>query len=69
MTNMIEVRDVTRTYGSGPTAVQALHGVTFSVGEGPNLIGDSAPSRDYGLVTGDGTRDAAAMWRSPRRRT
>jgi len=31
---MIEVRDVTRTYGSGPTAVQALHGVTFTVGEG-----------------------------------
>jgi putative ABC transport system ATP-binding protein len=34
LTNMIEVRDVTRTYGSGPTAVQALHGVTFTVGEG-----------------------------------
>jgi putative ABC transport system ATP-binding protein len=31
---MIEVRDVTRTYGSGPTAVQALRGVTFTVGEG-----------------------------------
>jgi putative ABC transport system ATP-binding protein len=31
---MIEVRDVTRTYGNGPTAVQALHGVTFTVGEG-----------------------------------
>src|SRR6478672_9194540 len=31
---MIEVRDVTRTYGSGPTAVQALHGVTFTIGEG-----------------------------------
>jgi putative ABC transport system ATP-binding protein len=34
LTNVIEVRDVTRTYGSGPTAVQALHGVTFTVGEG-----------------------------------
>ena len=31
---MVDVRDVTRTYGSGPTAVQALRGVTFTVGEG-----------------------------------
>src|SRR5262249_10549904 len=31
---MIEVRDVTRSYGSGPAAVQALRGVTFTVGEG-----------------------------------
>ena len=35
---MIEVRDVTRTYGSGPTAVQALHGVTFTVGEGQLVV-------------------------------
>ena len=34
MTAMIDVRDVTRTYGSGPTATAALRGVTFSVGEG-----------------------------------
>jgi putative ABC transport system ATP-binding protein len=34
LNNMIDVRDVTRTYGSGPTAAQALRGVTFSVGEG-----------------------------------
>jgi len=31
---MIDVRDVTRTYGSGPTATQALRGVTFGVPEG-----------------------------------
>ena len=31
---MVEVRDVTRTYGSGPTATAALRGVTFSIGEG-----------------------------------
>src|ERR1700745_2736417 len=31
---MIDVRDVTRTYGSGPAAEAALRGVTFSVGEG-----------------------------------
>src|SRR5215469_7288009 len=31
---MVDVRDVTRTYGSGPTATAALRGVTFSVGEG-----------------------------------
>ena len=31
---MVEVRDVTRTYGSGPASAAALRGVTFSVGEG-----------------------------------
>jgi putative ABC transport system ATP-binding protein len=31
---MVEVRDVTRTYGSGPTATAALRGVSFSIGEG-----------------------------------
>jgi putative ABC transport system ATP-binding protein len=34
VTNMLEVRDVTRTYRSGSTATAALRGVTFSVGEG-----------------------------------
>ena len=32
--SMVDVRDVTRTYGSGPTATAALRGVTFSIGEG-----------------------------------
>jgi putative ABC transport system ATP-binding protein len=32
--NMLEVRDVTRTYGSGSTATAALRGVTFAVEEG-----------------------------------
>jgi putative ABC transport system ATP-binding protein len=31
---MIDVCDVTRTYGSGSTATAALRGVTFTVGEG-----------------------------------
>src|ERR1700727_2030340 len=31
---MVDVRDVPRTYGSGPTATAALRGVTFSIGEG-----------------------------------
>ena len=31
---MIDVRAVTRTYGSGPTAAAALRGVTFSVAQG-----------------------------------
>ena len=31
---MVDVRDVTRTYGSGPTSTAALRGVTFSIGEG-----------------------------------
>ncbi len=34
MKNMIDVRDVTRTYGSGATATAALRGVTFTVGGG-----------------------------------
>src|ERR1700691_1888345 len=31
---MVDVRDVTRTYGSGPPAAAALRGVTFAIGEG-----------------------------------
>src|SRR5215471_10445691 len=31
---MVDVRDVTRTYGSGPNATAALRGVSFTVGEG-----------------------------------
>src|ERR1700734_2776052 len=31
---MVDVRDVTRTYGSVPTAAAALRGVTFAIGEG-----------------------------------
>ena len=34
MSKMIDVRDVTRTYGSGVTATAALRGVTFAMGEG-----------------------------------
>jgi putative ABC transport system ATP-binding protein len=32
--NMLDVRDVTRIFGSGSTATAALRGVTFAVGEG-----------------------------------
>jgi putative ABC transport system ATP-binding protein len=32
--NMLDVRDVTRSYRSGSTATAALRGVTFTVGEG-----------------------------------
>ena len=31
---MVDVRDVTRTYGHGATATAALRGVTFSIDEG-----------------------------------
>jgi len=34
MAIMVDVRDVTRTFGSGPTATAALRGVSFSIGEG-----------------------------------
>ena len=32
--SMVDVRDVSRTYGTGPTATAALRGVTFTIGEG-----------------------------------
>ncbi|HSZ43436.1 MAG TPA: ABC transporter ATP-binding protein [Trebonia sp.] len=32
--NIVDVRDVTRTYGSGTTVTAALRGVTFTVGQG-----------------------------------
>jgi putative ABC transport system ATP-binding protein len=32
--SMVDVRDVTRTFGTGPTATPALRGVSFSMGEG-----------------------------------
>ena len=34
MASMVDVRDVTRTFGSGPTATPALRGVSFSIAEG-----------------------------------
>ena len=34
MTPIIELKDVTRTFGSGPTAAAALRGVTLTVSEG-----------------------------------
>ena len=62
MKNMIDVRDLTRTYGSGSTATAALRGVTFTVGEGQlvALIGRSGSGKTTllnvvgGLDTSDG---------------
>ena len=62
MKNMIDVRDVTRTYGSGSTATAALRGVTFTVGEGKlvALLGRSGSGKTTllnivgGLDTPDG---------------
>jgi putative ABC transport system ATP-binding protein len=62
MTNMIDVRDVTRTHGSGSTATAALRGVSFSVGEGKlvALLGRSGSGKTTllnvvgGLDTPDG---------------
>jgi ABC-type lipoprotein export system ATPase subunit len=34
MTPIIDVKDVTRTFGSGPNATAALRGVTMTVDEG-----------------------------------
>ena len=34
MTAIVELKDVTRTYGSGPTAAAALRGVCLTTGQG-----------------------------------
>ena len=75
MTTIIDVRDVTRTFGSGTTATAALRGVSLSVGEGQlvalrgrsgsgkttllNVIG-GLDTPDSGTVRVDGT-DVTAM--------
>jgi len=45
--SMIDVRDMTRTFGNGSTATAALRGVTFTVGEGKlvALIGRSGSGK------------------------
>jgi putative ABC transport system ATP-binding protein len=74
---MVDVRDVTRTYGSGPNAAAALRGVTFTVGEGAliALRGRSGSGKTTllnvigGLDTPDGGtvhvagHDVTAIWR------
>jgi putative ABC transport system ATP-binding protein len=60
--NMVDVRDLTRTFGSGSTATAALRGVTFSVAEGKlvALVGRSGSGKTTvlnivgGLDTADG---------------
>jgi putative ABC transport system ATP-binding protein len=60
--NMIDVRDMTRTYGSGSTATAALRGVNFTVSEGQlvALVGRSGSGKTTllnivgGLDTADG---------------
>ncbi len=62
MRDMIDVRDMTRTYGTGPTATAALRGVTFTVGQGKlvALVGRSGSGKTTllnivgGLDTPDG---------------
>ena len=47
MKTMIDIRDMTRTYGSGSTATAALRGVTFTVGAGKlvALVGRSGSGK------------------------
>jgi putative ABC transport system ATP-binding protein len=79
---MLDVRDVTRRYGSGPTATSALRGVTFSVAKGQlvalrgrsgsgkttllNVVG-GLDTLDGGTVSVDG-RDVTAMGEHDRMR-
>jgi putative ABC transport system ATP-binding protein len=79
---MLDVRDVTRRYGSGPTATSALRGVTFSVAKGQlvalrgrsgsgkttllNVVG-GLDTLDSGTVSVDG-RDVTAMGEHDRMR-
>ncbi|MFT2018610.1 ABC transporter ATP-binding protein [Streptomyces sp. 796.1] len=69
-TDMVQVRDLRRTYGSGPSAVHALRGISFDVPRGElvalkgrsgsgkttllNLIG-GLDTPDDGQITVDGT--------------
>lgn len=75
MTTIIDVKDVTRIFGSGPTATAALRGVSLTVGEGQlvalrgrsgsgkttllNIVG-GLDTPDSGTVRVDG-KDVAAM--------
>ena len=75
MTTIIELKDVTRTFGSGPAATAALRGVSLTVGEGQlvalrgrsgsgkttllNIVG-GLDKPDTGTVHVDG-RDVTAM--------
>jgi putative ABC transport system ATP-binding protein len=75
VTTIIDVKDVTRTFGSGPTATAALRGVSLTVGEGQlvalrgrsgsgkttllNIVG-GLDTPDSGTVRVDG-KDVAAM--------
>ncbi|HEV3382076.1 MAG TPA: ABC transporter ATP-binding protein [Trebonia sp.] len=79
---MIDVRDVTRTYGSGAAAMAALRGVTFTVGEGKlvalrgrsgsgkttllNIVG-GLDTPDGGSISVDG-QDVTAMGQQERMR-
>ena len=66
MTKMIDVRDVTRTFGTGPAATAALRGVTFSVGEGQlvTLRGRSGSGKTtlLNVVGGLDTPDGGSVW-------
>jgi putative ABC transport system ATP-binding protein len=63
--NMVDVRDLTRTYGSGSTATAALRGVTFSVAEGKlvALVGRSGSGKTtvLNIVGGLDTADGGAV--------
>ena len=65
MKNMIDVRDVTRNHGSGPTATAALRGVTFTVGEGKlvALLGRSGSGKTtlLNIVGGLDTPDSGSI--------
>ena len=69
MTTIIDVRDVTRTYGSGPTATDALRGVTLRSGEGQlvALRGRSGSGKTT-LLNIVGGLDTPGLRHGPRRR-
>jgi putative ABC transport system ATP-binding protein len=63
--NMIDVRDMTRTYGSGSTATAALRGVNFTVSEGQlvALVGRSGSGKTtlLNIVSGLDTADGGSI--------
>jgi len=64
---MLDIRDVTRTYGRGPTATAALRGVTFSVGQGKLVALRGLDTPDGGSISVAG-HDVTAMGERERMR-